>query len=275
MSTESEKCVDELLKRLSELDALLRELESTTPDDSHMAKAREQLSTTQSFIDTNQALIPGYCRKKAFDSLKRLENIVNKSHESKIKFNFKPKSPKQASEVKEPKQQHQQQGSTFTPVQITTVGFSGKTNENLALNLSEVESKDITLSQLDGCKVDIKGLANTVYISYLKNTMVSVSIACRAVTVKGCTNCEFRLVCQQLRIDSTFDSKFEIFTSARSMLESSDKLEFRRLNLDSEARNLMQQNNMGSNSNNWRCIDDFDWLSPNAPSQHYKLVEDN
>lgn len=276
MTTDSERCVDDLLRRLTNVDNFLVDLESKTSDEKLMLEAREQLTSTQSFIDNNQALIPGYCLKKALDSLKKLENFVNKSHESKMQFKFKP-SASSPSRPKAPPSEpidKQPESKPYThTMQGDTSGFSRRNGESLELNPSEVDSKDITLSDLENCNVVIRGMANTVYISNLKNTSVSVGIACRAITVKECRNCIFKLVCQQLRIDSTFDSKFEIYTSARSMLENSNGLEFRRLHLDSGLIESMQKCSMDSNSNNWKCIDDFDWLSPNAPSQHYKLVE--
>lgn len=279
MSSASEICVDELLKRLTELDALLCRLDNeSSQQDGLINESRELLTSTQSFIDNNNALIPGYCLKKAVDSINKLENYVKKSQESKINFKFKQVKSRVRVDLDKPASELKHEVTTppvYEPAQTNTIGFSEKTNESLALGPAEVEFKDVSLSRLASCNIVIKGLANTVYISDLTNTSVVISIACRAITIKKCANCKFKLVCQQLRIDSTVDCEFEIFTTARSMLESSNGLKFRRLCPDSEMADFMLKSNMDINSNNWKYIDDFDWLSPNVPSQHYKLVDDN
>lgn len=258
--TDSEKCVDELLKRIAEIDTIISD--GCTDD-----RAREKLKSIQTFIDNNQALIPGYCLKKAVDSIRRLENLANKSQESQMKFKF---SKSTGSNTGTASATPKMSSAAVPKIDIVP----RRCNENITLNPAEVDSKDVTLTRLDSSKVVVKGLANTIYISDLKDTSVE-GVACRAVTIKECTNCRFRLVCQQLRIDSTRDSDFEIFTSARSMLESSNGLVFRQLKPDDDTLDLMAKCNMDTTSNNWRCIDDFDWLSPNAPSQHYRLVEED
>lgn len=64
------------------------------------------------------------------------------------------------------------------------------------------------------------------------------------------------------------------------MLETSSELSFKPLKLeelvdcDTESINrLMADNNFKWSDNNWKCVDDFDWLVPNIPSKNYKLLE--
>lgn len=68
-----------------------------------------------------------------------------------------------------------------------------------------------------------------------------------------------------------------MFTSARSMLESSSELTFKCLNLgETSQRDMMdelfERAKFDKTKNNWRCIDDFDWLSSNVPSKNFKVI---
>jgi len=276
MASESQRCVDQLLVRLSEIDRLVNRLE-TEPSDGVVLEAREVIRGTQNFIDNNKAAIPSYCLKKVADGLRRLESQVSGPQKAKLLFKFKssPKvSDQKLEQTSELEQDTKREPSEFLPAKF---GFHDCLSESLSLGPDEVDSKDVSLVNLDRCSVQIRGSANTVYIRNLKNCSVSVCIACRAVTVTDCRNCLFKIACQQLRIDSTSSCHFDIFTSARSMLESSEGLEFKQLNLDelenpSQVRELLTRANFDPTRNNWKCIDDFDWLSKDSPSRNYKLI---
>lgn len=280
MKTESELCVDKLLIQLGKIDNLVEKLTSNKSDEL-ICEARDLSTKIQSFIDNNKSIIPSYCLKKAVDSLKRLENFINEPQKAKLKFKFKSAlrtdiEPKEVS-INESEIISVKDNIGVSP---TSFGFKNRSNERLALEQPDVEAKDISLIDLEKCDVNIVGLANTVYIRNLKNTSVAVCLACRAITVINCTNCQFKLVCQQLRIDTTTQSTFKIYTSVRSMLESSKELEFHCLDLDSIERvgheqviDLFNKANFNVERNNWKCIDDFDWLSPDTKSKNFSTVE--
>lgn len=268
MATESEKCVDELLIKLSHIDALTPKLEN----DDDIQKGRVILAETQQFVDNNKCIIPAYTLKKVTDSLKNLEMKLSESQKSKLQFKFNFSNDRKV-EIK----------SQATPlvsndgepkISKAFFGFRNVTAQELCLKHDEVDCKDVSLLDLEKCQVKIHGLANTVYIRNLKNTEVEVYLACRAISVINCENCRFKLICQQLRIDSTQSSIFETFTSARSMLESSKELVFKRLNFDDcpDIKDLLERANFQELLNNWDCIDDFDWLSPNTPSKNFTLM---
>lgn len=285
MATESERCVDELMLRKAKIEAIIEELDKTGSNAPVMADVRNILLDNQLFIDNNKSIIPSYCLKQMTGSLKRLQAHLDRDA-SIPKFQFKSKPQVKSSDDQihgrdEPAGHGDDKQSQAPHLSATpSSGFINQDHKQLKLNAGEVEGKDISLINLSECVVTITGLANTVYVSDLNNCQVTVFVACRAITVRNCVNCRFKLVCQQLRIDSTRESKFEIFTSARSMLESSEKLEFCELILgnvsemsEEEVSQLLARANFDPSLNNWRCIDDFDWLSPNTKSKNFVLVE--
>jgi hypothetical protein len=284
MVSEKELCVDELLRITSRVDELSQIL-STANNSELISESRAMLESTQLYIDNNKPLIPSYILKKAIDSLKRLEKQVDAANKTSVtfKFNSKPSGSRPSIE----KKLSSNSGPVMNSVESTSgkdfCGFRSRTKEDLQIAPEEIESKDVSLVDLLDCSVKVIGLANTLYIRNLQRTTVTVCLACRAITITNCSDCTFKFVCQQLRIDSTVNCSFTIFTSARSMLESSKQLTFKMLNLDELASDesigherlmeYIKRANFNEHQNNWKCIDDFDWLSPTSPSVNYKVIE--
>lgn len=290
---EGEQCVDDLLLKLNTINELVERFANETkacasqPQDTLIRESREALKDTQHFINENKLLIPAYCLKKVSDSMRLLEGRVNSSTKTKLQFKFKstPNKPVDSSDA--PQTTSNKSGDIEATKSNNVAnsddrfyGFKNLKSETLVLEVERSESRDISLIDLTDCRVQIFGQANTVYIRDLTNTSVTVCLARRAITVIGCRSSQFNLICQQLRIDSTSQCCFSIYTSARSMLEASSELIFSPISLDeisdrdtASINRLMDENKFHWIDNNWKCIDDFDWLVPSSPSKNYKLVE--
>lgn len=287
MASESELCVDRLLALNGKIDGLCEQLESDSTS-GLIEESRNLLSETQMYVDNNRYLIPPYILKKISDSLRRLETHTKRPDKSKLafKFNSKPSQLTNTTSLKGDVGKVSNQlpeRESRAPTAAAFLGFQERSDEELSLGPNEVESKDVSLVNLRDCKVVIYGLASTVYVRGLTNSTVTICLACRAITVRDCTNCKFEFVCQQLRIDSTTQCRFRTFTSARSMLESSTGLIFAKLELDDlvtrqkisqgQLSDLVERANFNKLQNNWNCIDDFDWLSPDKPSRNFELCD--
>uniref|UniRef100_A0A6G1SC41 Tubulin-specific chaperone C n=1 Tax=Aceria tosichella TaxID=561515 RepID=A0A6G1SC41_9ACAR len=297
MASESERCVDELLFTTNRVNELSQKLTSNQTNEL-LVESRRLIVETQLFIANNKSLIPSYILKKVTDSLRQLEKQVEDVNKAKMTFKFTSSGPSRSGGCSSTEEKEEVLGDTpkkATPQQVVDktkaitssnpvfFGFRERTNEELCMNASEVDSKDVSLVDLSDCTAKIIGLANTLYIRNLKRTTVLVCLACRAITITDCSDCDFKFVCQQLRIDSTTNCTFTIFTSARSMLESSKGLTFKKLDLDELAKNekiernwlidYLRRANFNEHQNNWKCIDDFDWLSPTSASINYKICE--
>lgn len=278
MKTDSESCVDELLSKIANLEKNFTASAVAELEGEALRDAQTTLTSTQLFIENNRHLIPSYCQKKANESLSKLENLINRSCKSSIRFKFNSKKVK---DLPASSDELRTEGPSKTKVlqpkielDARAFGFHERRDETLELGDNDVKSKDVSLTKLENCVVTISGSANTVYIRELRGCKVDVRLAQRAITVINCEDCEFRLICQQLRIDSTTRSSFEIYTSARSMLESSKELMFKKLDFrdtDSRLLKLMSEANFRVQENQWTSIDDFDWLIPGKQSKNYSF----
>lgn len=283
MGTESQQCVDQLLVMMAEINKLSDKIDSQDNATEHTV-ARQKLTETRGFIENNRHAIPAYTLKKIVDAMRKLETRLDRPQKKDIQFSFKSNKPDAPIKSPSPCTPIPRQFKPITvecPAPVSFCGFRDRANETLSLNPDQLDGKDISLFNLTDCNVFLRGFANTVHLRDILNSSVTVILASRAITVNGCSNCKFKLVCQQLRINSSLDCRFEIFTSARSMLEDSKGLEFKCIDIDSlsdkvtkeETKEYLDKAQFNLDSNNWSCIDDFDWLSPTAPSKNYTLIK--
>lgn len=287
MGSESEACVDELLAKVTAINNLLTQYESKSePSEDLTCDAREILSSTQAFIDNNKHIIPAYCMKKASEAVKKLDSCLNRSRGSSTIFKFSSGTSKGVAPNSTPKVEFPAEPTPEVkqPQYIIcssdkACDFSNLADERVNLKPDQVLCKDISLTKMLRCGVKIFGCANTVYIRGLEGCSVTICLASRAITIAHCKNCVFQLVCQQLRIDSASECTFEIYTSSRSMMESSKNLKFECYNLSKsefageQLDSFLTEAKFDPNANNWKCIDDFDWLCPSIPSKNYTISE--
>lgn len=288
MTTESERCVDELIKLVTRIDELSSRLESGKTDEL-LAESKMSLEQAQLYIENNKPMIPSFILKKVTDSLNRLRKHIEIIKSAGVQFKFTQLKLDGSDTSSEPKGNGEVNSIIATADVVKSnydqdfFGLRDISDKHLTLKPNEVDSKDVRLVNLINCSITIIGFANTIYVRNLKNTSVVVCLASRAITITDCNDCEFKFICQQLRIDSTMRCSFSIFTSARSMLESSKDLTFRMLDLGEIAKSVDMDDEVLLNNlvrakfdrtkNNWKCIDDFDWLSPDTPSLNYKIKE--
>lgn len=281
---EREEAIDELLGKMADLEELNIKYCANKTALSIADEARVVIQSTQTFIDNNKELIPGYILKRVTESMNRLQESINEDVKDKLNFKFRtiPPNSKVKPEEVEPAlvvgDINELDNPELTEQHLNTEFFGVRDKEEDDFYLYDVDSKDVKLINLKSCKVVIGGLANTVYINNLNDSSVIVCVANRSITVNNCKNCDFHLICQQLRINTTLDCSFNTFVSARAMLESSRNLTFKRINLNNlgfdkaRAKKIIKSAKIDDSKNNFENIDDFDWLVPNQKSDNYKII---
>lgn len=281
MANESERCVDQLLIMMGDINRLIEQLHKQDKPPSLHSEARQVLTSSRSFVENNRQSIPSYSLKRIVETLNKLELEIERPRKQDFKFKFGSKLEPSTGEEQTVKDVSEAHSGQMLDVQTNFCGFRDKTGEKLELGPEEVMSRDVCLSNLNNCEVLIRGLANTIHLRHLKDTKLTICLASRAITVNDCLSCDFNLICQQLRINTTKDCRFNVHTSARSMLEESTGLQFSPIDMGSirdkitaeEEKEYFTAAGFDIGKNNWRLIDDFDWLSPSAPSKNYKIVE--
>ncbi|OPJ72338.1 tubulin-specific chaperone C [Patagioenas fasciata monilis] len=152
-------------------------------------------------------------------------------------------------------------------------GFSGAENQELELGPAELLQRDVLLSQLRGCRVRLRGNANTVRVRDCRGCTVLCGPVSTSVMVDGCSDCVLVLACQQLRTHRTRDSRFYVQVTSRAVIEDCTKVSFAPYAWSYPGiERDFESSGLDRSRNNWNLVDDFDWLATDRPSPNWSLI---
>ncbi|XP_013805176.2 tubulin-specific chaperone C [Apteryx mantelli] len=152
-------------------------------------------------------------------------------------------------------------------------GFSRAEGEELELGPAELLQRDVVLSELRGCRVRLRGNANTLRVRDCRGCTVLCGPVSTSVLVDGCRDCLLVLACQQLRTHRTCDSRFYVQVTSRAVIENCAKVFFAPYSWSYPGiEKDFESSGLDRNRNNWNMVDDFDWLVRDEPSPNWSLI---
>ncbi|KAM6406163.1 tubulin-specific chaperone C [Pluvialis apricaria] len=152
-------------------------------------------------------------------------------------------------------------------------GFSGAEAQELELGPAELRQRDVVLSELRGCRVRLRGNANTLRVRDCRGCTVLCGPVSTSVLVDGCSDCLLVLACQQLRTHRTRDSRFYVQVTSRAVIEDCAKVSFAPYTWSyAGIERDFESSGLDRNRNNWNLVDDFDWLATDKPSPNWSLI---
>ncbi|XP_014805896.1 PREDICTED: LOW QUALITY PROTEIN: tubulin-specific chaperone C [Calidris pugnax] len=152
-------------------------------------------------------------------------------------------------------------------------GFGGAEGEELELGPAELLQRDVVLSELRGCRVRLRGNANTLRVRDCRGCTVLCGPVSTSVLVDGCSDCLLVLACQQLRTHRTRDSRFYVQVTSRAVIEDCTKVSFAPYTWSYPGiERDFESSGLDRNRNNWNLVDDFDWLATDKPSPNWSLI---
>ncbi|XP_076191447.1 tubulin-specific chaperone C [Aptenodytes patagonicus] len=152
-------------------------------------------------------------------------------------------------------------------------GFSGAEDEELELGPAELLQRDVVLSELRGCRVRLRGNANTLRMRDCRGCTVLCGPVSTSALVDGCSDCLLVLACQQLRSHRTRDCRFYVQVTSRAVIEDCTKISFAPYAWSYPGiERDFESSGLDRNRNNWNLVDDFDWLATDKPSPNWSLI---
>ncbi|XP_049689329.1 tubulin-specific chaperone C [Accipiter gentilis] len=152
-------------------------------------------------------------------------------------------------------------------------GFSGAEGEDLELGPAELLQRDVVLAGLRGCRVRLRGNANTLRVRDCRGCTVLCGPVSTSVLVDGCGDCLLVVACQQLRTHRTRDSRFYVQVTSRAVIEDCATVSFAPYTWSYPGiERDFESSGLDRNTNNWNLVDDFDWLATDKPSPNWSLI---
>ncbi|RWS29583.1 tubulin-specific chaperone C-like protein [Leptotrombidium deliense] len=161
---------------------------------------------------------------------------------------------------------------------IPFVGFQRETKSKLALNSVDVFKKDVNLSSLENCDVNIFGTPSTVHMEDIRNCRINIGPVQTSIFVSDCSDTVFNLACQQLRIHTTTNSRFNVHVTSRCIIEDCKNVTFAEWNKGNWSYDAIDDDfrkaNLDVKTNNWNKVCDFNWLVADKPSPNWSIAND-
>lgn len=286
--TETQQSCDSFLENFSnEKRTIAAKLNSLSENVDKVAVAgrfnevSEKLLTLQKYVSDSAGFLPSYTLHRAQDILRELRNEINNQREiymPKKKFGFKSrKKTKIDNSVKEPSNDNikpEIDGVIKTNHQFSdTLGFSNKKGETLELSYEKSKLKDIDLSNLENCTINIVGHPSALRMKGLIDCKIYCGPVSQAVFINECFDSEFHVACQQLRIHSTSNSNFYIHVTSKAIIEDCENVGFSTYDFTYDnIEKHFEEAHLNMTINNWRDVDDFDWLKLDEQSPNWYIM---
>lgn len=251
-------------------------------DSSALDGLQGELQAIQQKVTDAAGYLPSANLRWLQQELKGLKAALGKTQgqvkpRSRFAFKDKKETPKVTAEVEVPCSGSNNVETTKANVSNAicdpnAIGFRDRSNEEL--ELVDTAGKNVELASLSRCRVTIKGSPAMLFV----HKVVSCELRCGPVTtsvfVEDSRDCKFWLACQQLRVHGTEDSVFRVHVSSRTIIEDSKRVQIGEYDWKYEGDEAdWSTSGLERDRNNWKAVDDFNWLSVDKPSPNWSVLQ--
>ncbi|XP_006860527.1 PREDICTED: tubulin-specific chaperone C [Chrysochloris asiatica] len=152
-------------------------------------------------------------------------------------------------------------------------GFSNLESQVLEKRAEELYQRDILLTELSHCTIRLYGNPNTLRLTKARGCTVLCGPVSTSVFLDDCSDCVLVVACQQLRIHTTKDTRIFLQVTSRAIVEDCHGIQFAPYTwtypgIDED----FQGSGLDRNKNNWKDIDDFNWLARDVASPNWSIL---
>ncbi|XP_037817179.1 tubulin-specific chaperone C [Lucilia sericata] len=165
--------------------------------------------------------------------------------------------------------------TTASSQNVVNWTLSNLKNEYICLKEEQVNGKDITISSLKNCFVELQGPAGSVQISNCQDCTFLCGPIARSLFAEYCNNCALNVACQQLRFHSSAKCRIYLHVTCRGIIEDCKEIEIAPYNYEyAHIEEDFKLAGLNKEQNNYTDVADFNWLSPDVPSPNWHLIKD-
>lgn len=267
----------------------LEEMISSCNDREKAAKTLEEATVKfqqlQKFLNDSVMFLTQYEIRQAQESLQKLQSSISDKREEvlpKKKFAFRSRNTSKQQQQPTPIQQQTPDkpasGSVGRVVVDAAIpadqcGFSNVDNQVLVKQAEEIQQRDVLLSHLTNCKVRLYGCPSTLHIKNVRSCEILCGPVSSSVFVDQCTDCTLVFPCQQLRTHNTTATRVYLHVTSRAIIEDCHGLSFAPFTWTYPGiRDHFKVAGLSPDRNNWREVDDFNWLATGTPSPNWTVI---
>ncbi|KAF6365469.1 tubulin folding cofactor C [Rhinolophus ferrumequinum] len=152
-------------------------------------------------------------------------------------------------------------------------GFSNLKSQVLEKRAEELHQQDVLLTELSNCKIRLYGNPNTLRLTKARSCTVLCGPVSTSVFLEDCSECVLAVVCQQLRVHTTRDTRIFLQVTSRAIVEDCNGIQFAPYTwsypgIDKD----FEGSGLDRNKNNWNDVDDFNWLARGVASPNWSIL---
>lgn len=162
--------------------------------------------------------------------------------------------------------------SLLLPIEWT---IKDKLNQEILLEDTEVNGKDLTMTSLTNCLIRIVGHPGSLQLSNVHNCLVLSGPVARSVFIDNCTKSTLAFGCQQFRLHSSNDLAVCMHVTCRAIIEDCTDIRVAPFTFAYAGIELdFVKADLDVSKNNWRDVADFNWLSADKASPNWRELNE-
>lgn len=237
------------------------------------------ISSLEQLLAQNSYHLPSYELRSCLKSISDLRSALDTASSGLLprkKFSFRNKAAKKD---EEPKNVDASLEVSIKPSENDKrsnisvrdgPGFRNKRDETLVkdFRLCDIGQGDFTLSDLENCRVYLKGRVRALFFNRIRNCQVFTGPILGSVLIEDVSDSLFMLASHQIRIHQAKATDFYLRVRSRPIIEDSNGVRFAPYRLIYEGiEEELKESALEEETGNWAHVDDFKWLraiqSPN------------
>ncbi|KAJ4796537.1 Tubulin-folding cofactor C [Rhynchospora pubera] len=248
------------------------------------------ISSLDQFLAHNSYLLPSYELRSCLKSISDLRSSFDSASSSLLprkKFSFRNKPQKKEEEPKNVPE-ISVEPSAIDKISSLSVrdgpGFRNEKDTTLVKDFRQcdVGQGEFTLSDLENCRVYLKGTVRALFFYKIRNCQVFTGPVLGSVLIEDVSDSLFVLASHQIRIHHAKATDFFLRVRSRPIIEDSNRVRFAPYRLTYEGiEEELKESGLGEETGNWANVDDFKWLravqSPNwslIPEEEWLEIAD-
>ncbi|XP_060103397.1 tubulin-specific chaperone C [Heteronotia binoei] len=243
-----------------------------------LEEAAGRLQSLKRLLTDSVRFLAPYEVRQAQATLTKLQNTLSERRlqvQPKKRFAFRARKKESAAAQEPPKDSTRAQASSEAVLSSSDpeCGFSRVEGQELQLGPAELLQRNVVLSHLTSCRVQLCGNPNTLLMRGCRDCTVLCGPVSTSALVEDCSGCLLALPCQQLRAHHTTQTSFYVQVTSRAMLEDCSGVRlapytWSYVGIEAD----FETSGLDRSRDNWSQVDDFNWLARDQPSPNWSVI---
>jgi len=230
--------------------------------------------------------LPPHDKETLSKQIKQLNEELNKRKillTPKSKFSFKSRNKIKknldvAKNIANSSSELNEEKKEIINVPKNALHFSNKTNSYLTSQDLKDTTKDVYLTDLESCVIDLVNIKFDIAIlqmNRINNCIVFVNPIKSSMIIDNCNNCYFILACHQFRMHDSKNIDVYLHCNSHPIIEDCSSIRFTKYELPvNNIEELFKIADIDIEKNQYDLVEDFKWLKQQK-SPNWDIMKEN